>query len=97
MSKLVLLRGGGMPINEFMLVRLLKADAKQPTVDTGSWNGAFEPILGSWYLEEISPAVAPQFETLPLGCYRTTFHNGIDIPIIHTRGECETVIHVPKN
>lgn len=93
-GKLVLLRGGGGPVNEFILARVIRASKKQPTLDTGSFQGRFRPILGSWFLESIRPGLLPQFEKMPLGNYRVALHDGRKIPVTHTKENFSTVIRL---
>lgn len=94
----VLLLGGGGPINEFILAELIRADKRQPTLDTGSWHGRFRPIIGSWSVQEINPQIVPQLQDAPLGLYRVAPHDGRKIFIQHTKEKFAKVIfnRVPR-
>lgn len=67
--RIAALYGGGQPINEFILVQVLRG-GKKPKLDTGKTLGIFRPILGSWVIMNLSPDAIKFFKNKPLGGYR---------------------------
>lgn len=69
------LTGGGMPLNEVILVTVKDVrDDGHAVLDTGEWhNGQFEPLLLSWRLLSITKELLPQLAETPNGDYMIPF------------------------